>query len=156
MKSFMKKYLVIGLMLLPFLATSQSRKVWLFHADEYYQHADYHNALLNYQNALSDTSGLQSMIIPYEASTSKQRLKNTGREIDSNRVVPVKDYIEHQIGMCYVRTFDYKKAEAHFSEKKNIESYPEDLYHLAVAQMNVNQPEATIKVTPKIVSGRVV
>ena len=140
----MKKYLVIGLMLLPFLATSQSRKVWLFHADEYYQHADYHNALLNYQNALSDTSGLQSMIIPYEASTSKQRLKNTGREIDSNRVVPVKDYIEHQIGMCYVRTFDYKKAEAHFSEKKNIESYPEDLYHLAVAQMNVNQPEAAI------------
>ena len=140
----MKKYLVIGLMLLPFLATSQSRKVWLFHADEYYQHADYHNALLNYQNALSDTSGLQSMIIPYEASTSKQRLKNTGREIDSNRVVPVKDYIEHQIGMCYVRTFDYKKAEAHFSEKKNIQSYPEDLYHLAVAQMNVNQPEAAI------------
>ncbi|MCJ8290684.1 MAG: OmpA family protein [Crocinitomicaceae bacterium] len=140
----MKKYLVIGLMLLPFLATSQSRKVWLFHADEYYQHADYHNALLNYQNALSDTSGLQSMIIPYEASTSKQRLKNTGREIDSNRVVPVKDYIEHQIGMCYVQTFDYKKAVTHFSEKKTIKSYPEDLYHLAVAQMNVNQPEAAI------------
>lgn len=142
----MKKYLLIGLMLLPFLATSQSRKIWLYHADEFYGHADYQNALLNYQNALSDTSVLQSTIIlPYEVNNSKQRLKkNKGIEIDSNRIVPIKDYIEHQIGMCYVRTFDYKKAEQHFSTKKTLDSYPEDLYHLAVAQMNVNQHEVAI------------
>lgn len=140
----MKKYLVIGLMLLPFLATSQSRKIWLYHADEFYSHADYQNALLNYQNALSDTSGLQSMIIPYEVNNSKQQLKNKGTEIDSNRVVPIKDYIEHQIGMCFIRTYDYKKAEIHFSAKKTLDSYPEDLYQLAVAQMNVNQHETAI------------
>jgi outer membrane protein OmpA-like peptidoglycan-associated protein len=144
MKSFMKKYLVIGLMLLPFLATSQSRKVWLYHADEFYKHADYQNALLNYQNALSDTSGLLTMIIPYEVNNSKQRIKNKGTEIDSNHVVPTKDYIAHQIGMCLLRTYDYKKAETHFSAKKTVDSYPEDLYHLAVAQMNVNQHEKAI------------
>ena len=144
MKLLLKKYLLIGLMLLPFLATSQSRKVWLYHADEYYRHADYHNALLNYQNALSDTSGLQSVILPYEVSVSKQRLKSKGTEIDSNRVVPVKDYIEHQIGMCYMRTYDYAKAESHFSARKNLDSYPEDLYYLAISQMNVNQHEAAL------------
>ncbi len=144
MKLLLKKYLLIGLMLLPFLATSQSRKVWLYHADEYYRHADYHNALLNYQNALSDTSGLQSVILPYEVSVSKQRLKSKGTEIDSNRVVPVKDYIEHQIGMCYMRTYDYAKAESYFSARKNLDSYPEDLYYLAISQMNVNQHEAAL------------
>ena len=144
MNSFMKKYLVIGLMLLPFLATSQSRKVWLYHADEFYSHADYQNALLNYQKALSDTSGLQSAIIPYEVNYTKKRLKNNAIEIDSSRVVPLRDYIEHQIGMCLLRTYDYKRAEAHLSEKKTLDSYPEDLYHLAISQMNMNHHESAI------------
>ena len=144
MKNLMKKYLILGLTLLPFLATSQSRKVSLFNADEFYSLADYHNALLNYQSALSDTAGIQSMIVPYDINYSKQRLKNKGTQIDSNRVVPIKDYIEHQIGMCLIRTYDYKKAEAHFSEKRTVKSYPEDLYHLAVAQMNMNHHEEAI------------
>lgn len=140
----MKKYLLICLMLLPFLATSQSRKVWLYHADEFYSRADYQNALLNYQNALSDTSGVYSKIIPYEINYTKQRLKNTPTQIDSTRTVPLKDYISHQIGMCLIRTYDYKKASAHLSEKQTVDSYPEDLYHLAVAQMNLTQYESAI------------
>lgn len=144
MNSFMKKYHVIGLMLLPFLATSQSRNVWIHHADEFYSHADYQNALLNYQSALSDTAGLHSMIIPYEVNYTKQRLKENDVEIDSARVVPLRDYIEHQIGMCLLQTYDYKKAEAHLSAKNTLDSYPEDLYHLAVAQMNMNHHEAAI------------
>ncbi|MDG1330846.1 MAG: OmpA family protein [Crocinitomicaceae bacterium] len=152
MKNALKKYLIICLTLLPFLATSQSRKVSLFNADEFYSHADYHNALLNYQSALSDTFGIQSMIIPYDINYSKQRLKNKPTQVDSNHVVPIKDYIEHQIGMCLIHTFDYKKAEAHFSEKKTVDSYPEDLYHLAVAQMNMNHHEDAITTFEKYIA----
>lgn len=139
-----KKYLFIVLMLLPFLATSQSRKVWLYHADEYFKHADYHNALINYQNALSDTAGLQTMILPYEVSFSKQRLKNKDTEIDTSRMVPIKDYIEHQIGVCYLRTFDYQHAETHFAKQTTIKSYPEDVYHLGVSQMNMEHYQEAI------------
>lgn len=152
MKNLLKKYLIIGLTLVPFLAASQSRKVSLFNADEFYNRADYHNALLNYQSALSDTSGIQSMIVPYDINYSKQKLRNKGTQIDSNRVVPIKDYIEHQIGMCLIQTYDYKKAEAHFSSKETIDSYPEDLYHLAVAQMNMNHHEEAISTFEKYIA----
>ncbi|MFT5858994.1 MAG: OOP family OmpA-OmpF porin [Flavobacteriaceae bacterium] len=141
----MKAFIFSLLILIPFIGNTQSRKVWLYHADDYFSHADYHNAMLNYQKALSDSIGLQSMVLPYEVSTSTQRLKNKGTEIDSNRVVPVKDYIEHQIAVCYIRTFDYKQAVAHFSQRDLYTSYPEDLYHLGVAQMNINDYESAIK-----------
>lgn len=144
MNRFLKKYFIVILMLLPFLATSQSRTVWIYYADEFYDHADYQNALLNYQNALSDTSGLHTSIIPYEINYTKKRFKNEEKQIDSNRVIPLKDYIQHQIGMCFIRTYDYTKAEAHFSKKETVDSYPEDLYHLAVAQMNNEKHESAI------------
>lgn len=141
----MKTLLITILLILPFIGNSQSRKVWLFHADEFFEHADYHNALLNYQKSLSDSVGMQSMILPYEVSTSNQKLKNKGTEIDTNRVVPIKDYIQHQIAVCYLRTFDYNEAAAHFGQRDLYKSYPEDLYHLGVAQMNIKDYEAAIK-----------
>ena len=153
MKKLTLKYLVFALALLPLFAAGQSRKVSLFNADEFYRRADYHNALLNYQSALSDTFGVQSMIIPYEVNYSKQRLKkNKSVQIDSSRAVPIEDYIEHQIGMCLIQTFDYKKAEAHFLEEKTVKSYPEDVYHLAVAQMNMNHHEEAIKTFEKYIA----
>ena len=129
----------------PFLAVSQSRKVWLFHADNYFKKADYHNALINYQSALSDTLGLQSMVIPYEATVTKQKLKNKDTELDSTRKVPIKDYINHQIATCYMRTFDYKEAVSHFEKTSTYASYPEDVFHYGSAQMNVEQYEDAIK-----------
>lgn len=144
MMPFMKKIIVLILMLAPLLSWSQSRDVWIYHADEFYRTADYQNALLNYQNALSDTAGLHKMIIPYEVNYTKQKLKNKEREIDSNVFVPIRDYIDHQIGMCYLRTYDYKKAEEHFSEQRTVKSYPEDVYHLATAKMNNNHYESAI------------
>ncbi|MFT5778364.1 MAG: OOP family OmpA-OmpF porin [Crocinitomicaceae bacterium] len=141
----MKTLLVLFLLALPFVGNTQSRKVWLYHADEYFGHADYHNALLNYKSALSDTVGMQSMIIPYEVSTSSQKLKNKGTEIDSARIVPIKDYIKHQIAVCYLRTFDYAQAAVHFGQMELHTSYPEDLYHLGISQMNIRSYEDAIK-----------
>lgn len=141
----MKRIIVLLVALLPLMAWGQSRKVWMYHADKYFGFADYHNALINYQKALSDTAGLQSMIIPYEVTLSNQKLSKKGQQVDSTRVVPVRDYLHHQIGLCYMRTFDYKHAVKYFAENNVQLSYPEDLYHLAVSQMNVNDYEAAIK-----------
>jgi len=140
----MKKTLLLLLLLLPMISLGQSRKVWLYHADKYYAAEDYYNALLNYQNALSDSLGLQEVTIPYEVSLGKLALKSKEkREIDSARTVPLKDYIDHQIAMCHLRTFDYGKAVKHFEQTSSYESYPEDVYHYGVAQMNVgNHREA--------------
>jgi len=152
MKNSVNKYLIVLFALLPMVAVSQSRNVSVFNADEFYSKADYQNALLNYQSALSDTFGIQNMIIPYEVNYSKQRLKNKPVQIDSTRMVPIEDYIQHQIGMCLMRIYDYPKAEAHFLEQKSVESYPEDVYHLAVAQMNMNHHEDAIKTFEQYIS----
>ena len=139
-----KKILLLVLLTLPLIGWNQSRKVWLDHADKFYEKEDYHNALLNYQKALSDTSGLKMLILPYEIDRTTQKLKNKDHEVDSTRSVPLKDYIDHQIAACYLKTFDYKKAVGHFEKTSSFESYPDDLYHFGVSQMNVNQHEGAI------------
>lgn len=139
-----KKILLLVFLTLPLIGWNQSRKVWLDHADKFYEIEDYHNALLNYQKALSDTSGLKMLILPYEIDRTTQKLKNKDHEVDSSHVVPLKDYIDHQIASCYLKTFDYKKAVAHFEKTSSFSSYPDDLYHFGVSQMNVNQHEGAI------------
>lgn len=147
----MKKTILFILLIFPLIGYSQSRKVSMSHADTYFEAEDYHNALLNYQKALSDSSGLSSMIFPYEIQVSKQKLKNKEVEIDSSKTVPVKDYLEHQIAMCYLKTYDYKKAVEHFAKSNTYTSYPEDVYHYAVSQMNVNEHEAAISTFEKYI-----
>lgn len=137
----MKKLILLLLLALPILAFGQSRQVWLNDADKFYEAEDYHNALINYNLALSDSSGLSMMVLPYDIAVSKQKLKNKDLEIegDTLREVPLKDYLEHQIASCYLRTYDYKKAIEHFEHTSSFKSYPEDVYHFAVSQMNVDQ-----------------
>ncbi len=147
-----KKLLFWALMLFPLIAWNQSRTVWLDHADKFYEKEDFHNALLNYQKALSDTSGLKTLILPYEIDRTTQKLKNKDREVDSTRAVPLKDYIDHQIASCYLKTFDYGKAVQHFEKTSSFASYPDDLYHFGVSQMNVDQHEAAISSFEKYIA----
>jgi outer membrane protein OmpA-like peptidoglycan-associated protein len=142
----MKKTFLLLLLLLPILSFGQSRKVWLYHADKYYEAEDYYNALLNYQNALSDSIGLQEVTIPYEVTLGKLGIKDKEkRELDTARSVPLSDYIAHQIAMCHMNTFDYKKAVAHFEHTSTFKSYPEDVYHYGIAQMNVGNHEDAVR-----------
>lgn len=141
----MKRLIFTLLLLLPLVGNTQSRKVWLYHANEYFGHADYHNALINYKKCLNDTAGMQTSILPYNISTSNQVLRNIGTRFDTARVVPLRDYIRHQVAICYLRTFDYKNAEVHFSDRSLYESFPEDLYHLGVSQMNTTNYKDAIK-----------
>ena len=134
----MKKLVLLLLLALPVLSFGQSRKVWLYHADNYYEAQDYYNALLNYQSALSDSLGLQELTIPYEVTLGKLSLKDKEkRTLDSSRTVPLRDYIEHQIASCHLKTFDYDKAVNHFATTSTFKSYPEDVYHYGLAQMNI-------------------
>lgn len=139
-----KNLLVLFLLILPMLGFSQARKVWMYHADNFYEKADFHNALLNYQSALNDSVGLETSVLPYEVELTRQKLKNKDLKLDSNQTVPVKDYLEHQIAMCYLRTFDYSKAAEHFEQTSQLKSFPDDIYYLGEAQMNVNKYEDAV------------
>lgn len=139
-----RRFILFILILAPVFGWSQSRKVWLDHADKFYEKEDFHNALLNYQKALSDTSGLKMMVLPYDIDRTTLKLKNKDHELDSARTVPLKDYLNHQIASCYMKTYDYKKAAEHFGQTSQFESYPDDLYFYGEAQMNVNDYEGAI------------
>lgn len=142
----MKKLLVLLLLTLPMISLGQSRKVWLYHADNFFEAEDYYNALLNYQSALSDSISLQDVTIPYEITTGKLKIKDSeGRDLDTARTVPLKDYIEHQIAECYLRTYDYRKAVNHFEYTSSFKSYPEDVYYHGVAQMNTGNHREAVK-----------
>ncbi|GAB5417799.1 MAG: OmpA family protein [Crocinitomicaceae bacterium] len=142
----MKKLFLLLLIALPLLAFGQSRQVWLYHADNYYAEEDYYNALLNYESALSDSLGLQEVTIPYEVTLGKLSLKDKQKkELDSARTVPLKDYISHQIASCHLKTFDYQKAVEHFGETSTFASYPEDVYHYGLSQMNVGNHREAVK-----------
>ena len=125
----MKKFLFLLLLIIPFISSAQARKVYLYHADNFFAKEDYHNALLNYQKALSDSAGIETITIPYEIEVSKLKIKNKELEISPDRKVPLKDYLLHQIATCYSRTFDYKKAVGAFEETSNFTSFPDDLYN---------------------------
>jgi len=141
----MKKLFFILFFALPIVSNAQARKVWLYHADNFFEKEDYHNALINYQKALSDSVGIESLTIPYDVDIAKLKIKDKELEIEENREVPMKDYLQHQIATCYTRTFDYSKAVQSFETTSTFKSFPEDLYNYAVAKMNVNQHEDAIK-----------
>ena len=142
----MKKLLFLVLLVIPMMTFGQSRQVWVHHADEYFEAEDYYSALLNYEKAWSDSIGLQEVTIPYEVTISKLKLKDKGKvQIDTTRMVPIKDYIQHQIAACHLRTFDYQEAVNHFKNTSSFKSYPEDVYNYAVSQMNIEDHASAVK-----------
>lgn len=147
-----RSLIILVLFLVPFVGSSQSRKVWMYHADNFYQEADYHNALLNYQKALSDSVGLEFATIPYEITQSNLKVDKSKKDLDTARTVPLKDYLRHQIAMCYMKTYDYPRAVEHFQNTADVGSYPEDLYYYGVAQMNNNDHEGAVRTFEKYIS----
>lgn len=147
-----RSLIILVLFLVPFVGSSQSRKVWMYYADNFYQEADYHNALLNYQKALSDSVGLEFVTIPYEITQSNLKVDKSKKDLDTARTVPLKDYLRHQIAMCYMKTYDYPRAVGHFQNTADMGSYPEDLYYYGVAQMNNNDHEGAVRTFEKYIS----
>lgn len=141
----LKNISVVLLMLLCVVAYGQSKKVWLYHADEYYSQSDFASALKYYNMVLDDTTVMSTRILPYEAQLSNQKLKSDSNQVDSTLTVELKDYINHQIAMCYRKTFDYAKAAEHFKFTAGVGAYPDDQYYYANALMNINDYEGAIE-----------
>lgn len=132
----MKNIIFILLCFVQLQAFSQSKRIWIYEGDKYFEKLDYHNALLNYQAALSDTAGLSNLVLPYEIQTTTQNLTKKSKDIDSSKSVSQEDYLNHQIAFCYMNTFDYTNAESHLLVSSNSEGYPEDKFYLAKSLMN--------------------
>ncbi len=132
----MKKLLFIILCFVSLQSFSQSKKVWMFNADNFYEQEDYFNALTYYKKAMNDSIGLGSMVLPYEIEVTNQKLPKKGIQADSSKMIPLGDYINHQIAMCYQKTFDYLHAVDFFEKTSQLESYPNDLFFYANALMN--------------------
>lgn len=132
----MKNILFILICILQFQLTAQSKQVLVFEADKYFEKLDYHNALINYQLSMSDTTGLSSFVLPYEIQTTTQKLSKKPVDKKASNPVKLEDYLNHQIALCYLYTFDYTNAEIHLSKSSESESYSEDKFLLAKSLMN--------------------
>lgn len=136
----MKRFFSILFVLVVFGAGAQSKKVWLYYADQFYQKGDYASALDYYNKILDDSTILKtSWILPYEASIGNQKLENKEVNADSTRKVKLKDYVEHQVAMCYKYTFDYPHAVTQFKKTADKGSYPDDKFMYAEALMNMKR-----------------
>lgn len=140
----MKKSLFIFLCLIQFQAFSQSKMVWMNDADEFFEKEDYYNALLNYQLVLNDTAAIQDHVLPYEAQLTNQKLSKKPLEIDA-KPISLKDYVSHQIAVCHLKTFDYKKAEEFLKASADSESYPDDRFYYASVLKNNQKYDESIE-----------
>lgn len=135
----MKQFLIFLFIIVSQAVSAQSKRVWLYKADTYFGETDYHNALIYYKLAMNDSLALTTLVLPYEAVISNKQLSDNGKAADTTRKIPVVDYINHQIALCYQRTEDYNNALEHFKLTAATGSYPEDIYYLGLAQMNEEQ-----------------
>ena len=90
----MKKLFFILFFALPIVSNAQARKVWLYHADNFFEKEDYHNALINYQKALSDSVGIESLTIPYDVDIAKLKIKDKELEIEGSEAYVDAKYAE--------------------------------------------------------------
>ena len=141
----MKNFFLVLFALTSLGAISQSKRVWLYNADNFYHKADYASALYNYLKVLDDTSIRNTYVLPYEATISNQKLPNKEIKIDSLRKVPLKDYVDHQIAMSYAKTYDYNHAAPYFKQTADKGSYVHDRYYYAKSLMNIKDYKLAIE-----------
>ncbi|MEN9441555.1 MAG: hypothetical protein RLZ33_1632, partial [Bacteroidota bacterium] len=140
----MKRILLLIVCLIGLNANSQSKKVWIYNADNFYAQEDYFNALTYYKKALNDSVGMGSMVFPYEIEVTNQKLPKKGIAIDSTQQVSLEDYVDHQIAMCYQKTYDYNHAADYFAKTSKKGSYSNDQFYFANALMNVKKYDQAI------------
>lgn len=134
----MRKIFLLLFLILPLIFFGQSKKVWIYDADNFFNQADYASALKHYKMAKDDSLGLSYQIKPYQVENSNKKLKKNSTEAnDSNSKFSTIDYINHQIAFCYLLTFDYKRAVEGFKETYNKTPYLDDKFYYALSLMNI-------------------
>jgi outer membrane protein OmpA-like peptidoglycan-associated protein len=123
----------------------QSKKLWLFRADEFYQEKDYASALMNYHLVLNDSLAKEYEVHPYETALTNQKLKKSdSTNFSGDTTANTEAYVKHQIAMCYRNTYDYSHAVAYFKESKEDNAYPVDHYYYANSLMKTGKYEDAI------------
>lgn len=139
----MKRILTLFLFfLVSTLAMGQSKKLWLYYADNFYKGKDYFSALNYYQKALDDTSIMELKVRPYEPDLMNLPMKSEIKQ--GERTVPLRDYVLHRIAMCHKQSFDYPASVGSFTTSKATGSYPEDQYYLAYSYMQLKNYDTAV------------
>jgi hypothetical protein len=71
------------------MSLAQSKKMYIYLGNEYFNKLDYANAVEHYKLALSDSVALATMTYPYEIQVSNQKLSKTKIEVDSTLKVTI-------------------------------------------------------------------
>ncbi|UKN02996.1 OmpA family protein [Paracrocinitomix mangrovi] len=144
MKKFILTYLLFVITSITF---GQSKKVWLYQADYYYEKQNYPTALRLYQMVLDDSLGLSTIVIPYEATLTNQKLNEPKPSKKDSVVatVPVTDYVYHQIALCYRHAHDYERALENFKISAERGKIPDDYYYVANSLMMLGKYEEAMK-----------
>ena len=141
----MKRIFLLVLILFPLYFFGQSKQVWLYDGDNYFEKSDYASALKFYKKAQNDSLSATMTIVPYEVVNTNQKIgKNKKTEIDSTTKVSVVDYLNHQIAMCYLLTYDYKRASEHLAKTKESNGYHDDKYYYGLSLMNIEKYDSAM------------
>jgi tetratricopeptide (TPR) repeat protein len=128
--------LLLLVVFLPVISFSQSMTAWVHNADKFYANADYFNALKLYQLAQNDSLVKKENVLPYEIELTSQKLTDKGIQLDSTRVIPMNQYVNHQIGMCHFYLHNYQLAEQSFKISAALPFYTTDKFNYARAIKN--------------------
>jgi OmpA-OmpF porin, OOP family len=126
------------------MSLAQSKRIYIYKGNEYFNKLDYANAVEQYKLALSDSVALATMIYPYETQVTNQKLSKSKVVVDSNQRVTMEQYLHHHVAWCYFRLHDYPNAEKHLKNTVAEKAYPDDSYYLAQSYMNNNKYEEAI------------
>ncbi|MCH2235342.1 MAG: OmpA family protein [Crocinitomicaceae bacterium] len=123
---------------------AQSKKIWIYQADNYYEKQNFASALRLYHMVLDDTLGLSTRVLPYEVDMSNQKFKNDSSAVDTTKNVSIGGYVRHQIAMCYRYSHDYTKAAQYFKESAEAGEYPDDYYYYGNTLMYMGKYDSAL------------
>ena len=142
-------FFIFYLIFLANMGLGQSKKVWLYHADDFYSQSDFVSALKYYQLTIDDTTAMKFKLLPYEVVLSNQKTTKDSNKISSFKNVALLDYVNHQIAMCYRGIYDYSAAVEWFKISAEKGAYIEDQYYYANSLMQVKAYEDALNAYEK-------
>lgn len=152
----MRKLLFATIILATVQVFGQSKRLWLKFADEAFFKRDYTTAIDYYTKSLDDTLILKEQVLPYEVQLVNLKIKESkkdtskGKNSTAKKEISTSDYITHQLAHSYHLNYDYPNAIKYFKVVVDNGSYPEDIYHYALALMNLKEYNKSMTILEKL------
>lgn len=152
----MRKLLFATIILATVQIFGQSKRLWLKFADEAFYKRDYTTAIDYYTKAIDDTLILKEQILPYEVQLVNLKFKESkkdtskGKTNSTKKEISTSDYITHQLAHSYHLNYDYTNAVKYFKVVVDNGSYPDDVYHYALALINLKEYNKSMTVLEKL------